>query len=322
MRGSVKGQTLHLFTQSGINCIGQKKFEAKDSARIALAAEGRGGISTAIAEKTGIHSIATRDNYLGKWQELGRFAKEDFGVRDLEQLTTNQVLEFLAYKIEMGVSYSHFSGYVAAIGKLENALNTYSQKFERGYAYNFRSAIQVLRQEAKAELPRFEGIRSYDNPVAVIAAIANQNYQLAARIQLESGLRIAGATNIKADQLKGLAKDVHTGKLVGLIAYKGKGGKLGVAQVTPGTYQRLTDHIREHSQFTVSKDGYRNSLKVATGKSGQSYNGSHGLRWNFAQERFKELQASGMGYEKALGSVSHEMSHNRIGITEHYLGFK
>ncbi len=322
MRGSVKGQTLHLFTQSGINCIGQKKFEAKDSARIALAAEGRGSTSTAIAEKTGIHSLGTRDNYIGKWQELGRFVKEEFSVRDLEKLTTEQIREFLAFKIEMGVSYSHFSGYVAAIGKLENALNTYSQKFERGNEYDFRTAIRELRQEAKAELPRFEGTRNYDNPTAVIAAIGNQNHQLAARIQLESGLRIAGATNINADQLKGLAKDAHTGKSVGLIAYKGKGGKPGVAQVSPETYQRLTNHIREQGQFTVSPDGYRNSLKVAAEKSGQTYNGSHGLRWNFAQERFKELQAAGMGYEKALGSVSHEMGHNRIGITEHYLGLK
>jgi len=84
------------------------------------------------AEKTGIHSFGTRDTYLDKWQELGRFCKEEFRIRDIEKLTTEHVHQFLAYKIEMGVSYSHWSGNAAAIVKLENALNAYSEKFNRG----------------------------------------------------------------------------------------------------------------------------------------------------------------------------------------------
>lgn len=41
-------------------------------------------------------------------------------------------------------------------------------------------------------------------------------------------------------------------------------------------------------------------------------NGSHGLRWNFAQKRFKELQIFGsLSYEQALQQVSWEMKHER-----------
>ncbi|HIJ95564.1 MAG TPA: hypothetical protein HPP94_07485 [Desulfuromonadales bacterium] len=156
MRGSIRGQTLHLLNASGINHIGHSKFDAKNCARIALAAAGRGATSAAIAEKTGIHSLSTRGNYLEKWQEIGRFAKEEYGLRDLEKLTTEQVREFIHYKMEMGVSYSHWSGYAAELGKLENALNSYSSAFQRGAAYNFRAAIQAMRPEAQAELPRFE----------------------------------------------------------------------------------------------------------------------------------------------------------------------
>lgn len=94
------------------------------------------------------------------------------------------------------------------------------------------------------------------------------------------------------------------------------------AQVTPQTYQRLAKYISTHGQLKVGADGYRHSLKAAAHQSGQDYNGSHGLRWNFAQERFAELQAHGLSYEKALGVLSHEMGHNRIEISEHYLGFK
>ena len=320
MKGSINGQTRHLFTASGINCIGQSKFGAKDRARIELAAERRGGTSTAIAEKIGIHSFGTRDNYLDKWQELGRFCKEDFNVRDFERITQDQVKEFLAFKTELGISYSHWSGYAAAIGKLEKALNGYSAKFNRGNSYDFRSVVKQLRPDARAELPRFKGTRNYDSPAKLVASISNQTHQLVARIQLESGLRIAGAANITAGQLNGLAIDKLTGKTVGLIAYTGKGGKRGIAKVTPTTYQLIESHISEHGSLVASPDGYRSSLKAAAQASGQAYNGSHGLRWNFAQVRFAELQAVGASYENALGTVSHELGHNRIEITGHYLG--
>jgi hypothetical protein len=322
MRGSIRGQTLHILNTSGIKCIGQSKFSAKDSARVALKAEGRGATSTALSEKTGIHSEATKNNYLDKWQEIGRFAKEEFGLKDMEKLTGNQVREFLAYKIEIGVSYSHWSGYAAALGKLENALNAYSARFDRGTAYDFRAAVNALRADARAELPRFSGTRDYENPAKLSAAILKADHRLVSRIQLESGLRIAGATAISVSQLKGVANDALTGKPVGLIDYVGKGGKLGTAQVSPATYQRLAEHITRHGQLKVSADGYRQSLKAAAVSSEQTYNGSHGLRWNFAQERFKELQGCKVGYEKSLGVVSSEMGHNRIEITEHYLGLK
>lgn len=322
MRGSFRGQTLHLLNTSGIKCIGESKFDAKNSARVALAAEGRGGTSTAISEKTGIHSDGTKGNYLDKWQELCRFAKEEFGVRDLEKISTDQVRAFLAFKIEMGVSYSHWNGYAAAVGKFENALNGYSAKFARGNNYDFRVAVKELRLDARTELPRFSGTRNYSSPANLVGAIGNQTHQLIARIQHESGLRVAGASNISACQLKGLGKDAMTGKTVGMVDYVGKGGKAGTAQITPETYRILADHIDRHDQLQVNPDGYRQSLKDSAQATSQRYYGSHGLRWNFAQERFSELQAAGASYETALGVVSHELGHNRIQITEHYLGLK
>jgi integrase len=253
---------------------------------------------------------------------LGRFVKEEFGIRDLEKLTTNHIRDFLDYKKEMGVSYSHWSGYAAAIGKLENALNRYSQAFNRGNNYDFRAAVRELRPEAQAELPRFQGTRHYDNPYRLINAISNQTHQLVARIQHESGLRVAGASIVTIGQLQGLATDRLTGKAVGVISYVGKGGKAGTAQMSPETYQRLATHVGKCEELNISADGYRASLKEAAQATGQTYNGSHGLRWNFARERFQELQGKGLSYENALGMVSHEMGHNRIEITEHYLGLR
>ena len=249
---------------------------------MALAAEGRSAVSQNIAEKTGMFSIATIENYRGKWQEFGQFVKEDYGVKDLEKLTGDHVKEFLTYKTELGISYSHWSGYAAAFGKLETALKAYSNKFDRGNNYDFRCAIRELRPEARDELPRFTGTRNYDSPRGLIAAIDNQAHRLAATIQLESGLRLAGASIIKESQLRGYAQDSHSGKNIGLIDYIGKGGKPGTAHVSPEVYRALATHITSQGEFRVSADGYRQSLKEAAQLTGQHYSGSHGLRWNFA----------------------------------------
>ena len=229
MHGSIKGQIMHLFNKSGINKIGQSKLQDKTSARMALAAEGRSGTSTNIAGKTGIHAISTKENYLDKWEEIARFAKEEYGIRDLEKVSTDIIKEFLEEKIEKGVSYSHWNGYAAAVGKLEKALNDYSTKYGRGNSYDLREAVSPLRAEAAAELPRFEGLRHYADPNKLICVIKNPAHQLAAKIQYESGLRIAGATSIRPEQLRGITSDKFTGKAVGQISYIGKGGKAGIA---------------------------------------------------------------------------------------------
>lgn len=287
---------------------------------MALATEGRSATSTNIAEKTGIYSISTVNNFRGRWQELLSHTKVEHGVRDLEKLTDQHVAEFLAYKIEIGVSYAHWSGYASAFKKLENALNSYSDKFDRGNEYSFRSAIEELRAEAKTELPRFEGTRNYDSPGRLIGAIGNESHRLVAKIQHESGLRLAGASRISEAQLKGIGLDRHAGKPVGRIDYIGKGGKPGTAQVSPATYRQLVAHIGANGELRIGADSYRASLKSAAMATGQTYNGSHGLRWNFAQERFSELQRTEASYEKCLGVVSDELGHNRIEITLHYLG--
>jgi hypothetical protein len=74
-----------------------------------------------------------------------------------------------------------------------------------------------------------------------------------------------------------------------------------------------------YDKFTFDRHQYRLALKIAASKSGQQYCGSHGLRWNYAQERFVALQQSGLTREEALVQVSHEMGHSRGDITEHYL---
>ena len=47
--------------------------------------------------------------------------------------------------------------------------------------------------------------------------------------------------------------------------------------------------------------------------------GTHGLRWTFAQNRIREYQSNGYTYDQSLLKLSHETKHNRIQISQHYL---
>jgi len=67
------------------------------------------------------------------------------------------------------------------------------------------------------------------------------------------------------------------------------------------------------------RDVYRQALKDAAQASGQQYNGSHGLRWNYAQSRMAEERAKGTYERDALSMVSRELGHFREDITLHYL---
>jgi integrase len=71
--------------------------------------------------------------------------------------------------------------------------------------------------------------------------------------------------------------------------------------------------------FAVKPADVRAALKAAADRVGVTYQGTHGLRWSWAQERFAELQRGGRTREEALVAVSHDLGHHRPDITERYL---
>jgi len=230
----------------------------------------------------------------------------------------------LEARIADGVRYSTFQKEAAALAKFENALNLFAQKTGSGLTYDFRSSMEAPRKEAAQVLEKFQETRAYTNPVKLIKNISNDNYKLIAQLQHEGGARLYEASLIHEDQLEGLGKDPPTGKEVGLVRLDPadtKGGKRRMISVSPGAYKRLEGHILKHSgEFRIKRaDSYRKALMEAARKSNQEYTGSHGLRWNFAQERFQELQKSGYTYEQCLAQTSWDMGHERVDITLHYL---
>jgi len=315
MRGSTGYQVTQVFNNSGILQIGESKHEAKAEAR-------KYGASAwaEMGEQLGIYSYGTAETYKDVWHQFADYAKAELGLKDLEKTTAESIADYLEYRIEQGVAFATYMKDAAALAKFENALNLYSEKFNRGNKYHFREVIREAAKDASKELERADPHRAYDKPDRLVGAIKSPYSKLAASIQLEGGTRIHETSLVKASQLKGLGNDSITGARVGRISVEGKGGKERTVQVSEATYVKLVDVIAQDAgKFSIDKDQYRGDLKAAAAATDQKYTGSHGLRWSFAQERMSTAQEHGHAYEQALKEVSQEMGHERADITEHYL---
>jgi len=303
MRGGMGYQVTQVFNQSGIFQPEQSKHEAKDEAR----AEGARN-SAEISEKTAIYSYQTAESYKDVWHQVADFAKENCGLKDIEKLSEVEVKAYLESRAAEGVAHSTFQKECAAVNKLENALSAYADKRGTGREYNFREATHQVKAEQGKSLERSDPHRAYTSAHNVVAQLSG-NHKVAAQLQLHGGARIHEIGQLKANQLKGDNR----------IEVQGKGGKVRELNVPEKTYQAVEKIISEKGVFKIDKDSYGRDLRAAALNSGQDATGSHGLRWNFAQNRMATLQREGKVYEQALAEVSKEMGHERPDITEHYL---
>lgn len=315
MRGGIGYQITEIFNKSGIIQIGSSKHEAKAEAREA------GAKSWAdMGKALGIYSFKTAEGYKDTWHNFANYAKSELKLKDIEKTSAEHIQSYIENRISAGVALATISKEAAALAKLENALNLYSEKHERGNQYNFRDAIREIVKQARQELPKSDPHRAYESPEKIITEIQDLKHRMAARSQLESGARIHEISLIKTHQLKGMGLDRATNKKCGVIEIKGKGGKIRELCVRIDTYEKISNVIETEGKFCIDKNAYRADLRHACEKCGERYTGSHGLRWKFAQERMEILQsAHGMSYEQSLLEVSRQLGHQRADITEHYL---
>lgn len=323
----------------------------------------KSGLTKQQQKATGYLANATTiEKYRDIWNQLGFFSQEIFGLKDLQQLSIKHIEAFILHKIDEQVSEQYLEFISSSFGKLQTALIYLQEGFfltntskKKPYVYDFSIRDQLLHEARKNNLvyeksddPRF--CRAYDDPCALIQAIQNPLFQLAATIQLESGARIEGVKRIdetmlfkqqklkdnklidtityhylddqycEVPQLQGIIYDSLEATNKGTIFDVEKGGKPGILLVKEATYKKLKDHLFQHDCFLLNVNHYRTALKKAALQTKQRYEGTHGLRWNFARERFFNIQAiGGLTYEQALQQVSWEMKHERASITEHYL---
>lgn len=307
MRGSVAGQVSYIWEQ--IDGIGESKVDARADSDVTSLKDDR-----AVSDK--VHSYEYKDEVLRTAEDLGNFARENFGEKNYEKIDGDIVQAYIDAKIADGVTQGTLSNYISHLAKVETALIKIAEISKHEYTAFTREDLREARENIKENAGKTDYVnRAYASPGAVISNLERGEH-LAGRLQLEHGLRVSEATRIGERQLNG-----------NTLTYIGKGGKEQSKELSPSLANSIRSNM-ENGRFSVDQNHYRESLRESSRVEGDKYSGSHGLRYNYAQNEYvSRLDAKIEGgmkpdeaHREALAEVSKEMGHNREEITEHYLG--
>ncbi len=269
-----------------------------------------------------VSSFKTMETYRGVWNNFGHYLKEHWGIKDFEQIDSEHIQAYMAYKIEYYPTKQYLEKISAALGKLERALINYTAyKYGELREYDFNIRQNTLdNARALKQVANGYHNRVYKDPQALIGLLSNPNHQLGAMIQLHGGARSEGITLIKPHQLHGYKTDEITGKEVAVIKTTEKGGKTGDILIPIIIYKQLEKIIADNGKFKINYKAYVEDIRKSCLINQMECHSSHGFRWTFAQNRVREYQRFGYSYEEALQGVSWEIKHFRSSVTEHYLG--
>lgn len=297
MRGNPRNQSGQIFR--ALDRIGQSRHAAKQAARAA-------GItgSHSMGQSLGVHSFSTMTKYRTITTQFLQYCRDVHGLKDAAKVTPAYVEEWLRIKIADGVRYKTFATYAAALGKMSAGLTAiYKQK------YDWNSVIDESRIQAREDLERATESRGYLNPVTLCDRLQGV-YKIAAQTQLHGGARVKEISHLTE-------KHLLNGNKIELT--NTKGGRRRVMTLPPELYEQVAEIIRQDGEFRFQYRTYIRHLKAAALETEQPYTGSHGLRWNYAQNTMRRLQNQDRTYDQALTETAQRMGHTRPEITEHYL---
>jgi len=287
---------------SGISEFGNSRYEAKQELY-------NNGVTSShdVSQQMGIHSFATYDTYKSVATVFTKYCFTEYGIKQLNQIKPDMVKSFLSEAVNRDYSRNTCDKYTAGIEKFASAIDKLCP-VSTPRAESWYNAVQDCREMIKNEAPERDfATRAYSNPEAIINAIPEPNLRICAEMQLNHGLRLADATKIS--DISGNTLTVHNSK----------NGQDMQIKLTDNEVQRIKEVSGGSMCIEVKQSTYRNALHTACDAVGESWNGTHGLRHNFAQERMGELLGQGESYKSALSTVSEEMGHHRPSITEIYL---
>ena len=300
MRGSVKWQSKEILKK--IDGIGQSKRETRANSGMKSPHNGH-------AVSPMIHSYQYYGEVLRTAIDLGQFAKNEYGIKDMTKIDGHVVRDFLASKMEQGVSYRTLSNYASHIAKINHGL----KQIEPSVA-DFSRDIAQFREVARENAARIErGPRFYAQPARIVSGIRDPVARLVGKLQYELGLRVAEARHVKPDQIRQTESGYS-------LTVQGKGGYTLTKELPTPLANELLKHIRENGKLDVKYERYRDELRESVERAGEEWHGTHGLRHSYAKERMEELTLKeGLSREEALKEVSEMMGHHRPDINEVYL---
>ena len=300
-------QLSNAISKSGIVQIGTSRHDAKQERYNDLSNAGQKADSHAVNQTIGITSYASLHKFQGNITRFGKWCFSNEGMNNLNQIKPDTVTKFLRELCDCEYAKNTAQSYASSLEKmavmLDQVCPTSTPRSE-----TWHEAIQSCKAEI-ADCPVNNEPRAYADPNAMIDALDSPQLQLVATMQLEYGLRIADATKIDAGKIEGNILTVENSK---------NGQDLKV-ELRPETIEKINALADPDGKISIKQSEYRSELQEACESTGQKWNGTHGLRHNYAQDRMDTLTSEGKTWTQALYIVSEEMGHHRVDITLTYL---
>lgn len=261
-----------------------------------------------------VHSFEYKDEVLRTARDIGRFAFK-FGVKDLSKISFEIIDKWFLVKIDRDVSRDTLRNYLSHIVKIQIALEAIAADEHAKYVGYTKEELSSIHAMLKSLNKNGYINRAYSNPGAVVSNLEENEYYVGL-LQYQYGLRVTEAAHIKRSQIRG-----------NILTIQGKGGYVQQKELSI----ELTEAIKERmidGVFKINQNSYRKNLEESARIEGEAYHGTHGLRYNYAQnlyfKHYDENVGSGMTYmdahKTALKQTSEEIGHHRAEITMHYLG--
>ena len=288
-----------------------KFSESKHSAKSAFLKEYSGSkaidkFMAGFGKASGIFSYDTFKSYLSVGIDAARFGKENFGIKNIQNLTSEHIQSFLQDKINKNLAKSTIAGYCAALEKFGAALE---KRFNQKYDFEIKNANFQGKENLQAK--QRSGYHPYENPKAIVNQIKNMNipesHKAAIQLTAETGLRLHKALTTAGIKVNVIDKTMTT---------QSKGGRQKEMNVSKEIFDKIANLANDKGVFKLDSKSYNSilsELEKAAKATGQSYEACHGFRHSFFLQKTSELQKEGMDLKTSWTTVSKsDMDHNRF----------
>jgi len=279
---------------SNANGIGTSKAEARANSDT----KGANGHKVS----TQAHSIKEVQNMRTVATQYINFVKENYTGKVANNINADSTRAFIASKAET-VASSTLNTYISTMNKVADNLN------KDNIGSLSRNDIKDIKQDFNTS--KFHQDRAYSDVESIKEAMRDTTMSISSDLQAEAGLRAD-------DSINSNKWTINTDNTITISDSKG-GIEYTTRALSSETIERA--RVAQENGYKANYSEYREALKEAVQSTGQDYNGTHGLRYNFVQERVEELKANGYSENEANAQTSLEMGHSRIDITDHYTKF-
>ena len=275
------------------NGIGESKAEARANSDITAISGHK------ISDKA--HSLKSMDNLRSITKSYLEHTKENNTGRVVSNINNETVKEFIEHKLENGLSSQSANTYLSVLSKMSDNLQAL------GVSGTDRETISLdIRNDLKDQGHDLGALNkdrtNIDGQAMVDYMKENSPFGLSAELQKEAGLRADDALNI-SDKIS-----INENGTLHISGSK-NGNDYNSISLNQDLLNRVQNAI--DNGYKADYNEYRLTLKESAEATGNQWNGSHSLRFDWANDQRNQ--------GATLSEISLGLAHERESITLRYL---